>query len=150
VVVVIGALITALAPDFAVLRAAVERAPGVGFGDALATLLVLAHAQRGSELLDLRRIARAASLTVDQAEQLLERLAARGWVARSSGEKYAMVCDKERLLVGDVYREFVLDGEGASGRQRGEALDKLMKEFATRAGETLDLPLGRLLEEKSA
>jgi membrane protein len=150
VVVVIGALITALAPDFAVLRDAAEPTPHVGFGDALATLLVLAHAQRGPELLDLRRIARAASLTVDQAERLLERLTARGWVARSSGERYAMVCDKERLLVGDVYREFVLDGEAASGRRRRGALDRLMKEFAVRAGEALDLPIGRLLEGETA
>ena len=150
VVILIGALIAALAPDFAVLRGVAERTPGVGFGDALATLLVLARAQRGPEVLDLRRIARAVSLTVDQAEELLERLAARGWVARSSGERYAMVCDKERLLVGDVYREFVLDGAEASGRPHGEALDKLMKQFAARAGETLNLPLGRLLEGESA
>lgn len=150
VVIVIGALIAALAPDFAVLRDAGERAPGVGFGDALATLLVLARAQQGPEVLDLRGIARGASLTVDQAERLLQRMAERGWVARSSGDRYAMVCDKERLLVGDVYREFVLDGKGPSGRSHGEALDKLMKQFAARADESLNLPLGRLLEGEAA
>jgi membrane protein len=150
VVIVIGALITAIAPDFAVLRDAGGHTPGVGFGDALATLLVLAHAQQGPQVLDLRGIARGASLTVDQAERLLERMAARGWVAKSSGDRYAMVCDKERLLVGDVYQEFVLDGKGPSGRLRGEALDKLMKQFAARAEETLNLPLGRLLEGDAA
>jgi hypothetical protein len=80
---------------------------------------------------------------VDQAERLLERMAARGWVARSGREKYAMVCDKERLLVGDVYREFVLDG---SGRTRGDALDGLMARLAASAEEALSLPLGRLIE----
>ena len=145
VVVVIGALITALAPDFAVLRGKAESAAGLGFGDALATLLILAQAQQGSQILDLRKIARAASLPLDQAEKLLERLAARGWVARSGRERYAMVCDKERLLVGDVYREFVVDGR--SGRERGESLEKLMEKIASHADETLGLPLGRLLEE---
>jgi membrane protein len=143
VVVVIGALITALAPDLAVLGDNAASAAGGGFGDALATLMVLARAQQGSEVLELRKIARGASLTVDQAEGLLERMAARGWVARSGREKYAMVCDKERLLVGDVYREFVLDG---SGRTRGEALDGLMAKLAARAEEALSLPLGRLIE----
>jgi len=150
VVVVIGALITALAPDFAVLRDKGGSAAGAGFGDALATLLVLAQAQQGAQVLDLRRIARSASLPLDQAERLLDRMAARGWVARSGREKYAMVCDKERLLVGDVYREFVLDGRLSSGNTPSEALDKLMAQFAARADETLSLPLGRLLEEQQA
>src|SRR5882672_235617 len=143
VVVVIGALITALAPDFAVLSDKTASTAGAGFGDALATLMLLAQAQQGSEVLDLRKIARGASLTMDQAERLLERMAARGWVARSGREKFAMVCDKERLLIGDVYREFVLDG---SGRTRGEALDGLMAQLAARAEEALSLPLGRLIE----
>jgi len=143
VVVVIGALITALAPDFAVLSDKTASSAGAGFGDAVAALMVLARAQQGSEVLDLRKIARGASLTMDQAERLLERMAARGWVARSGREKYAMVCDKERLLVGDVYREFVLDG---SGRTRGETLDGLMAQLAARAEEALSLPLGRLIE----
>jgi len=143
VVVVIGALITALAPDFAVLSDKTASSAGAGFGDAVAALMVLARAQQGSEVLDLRKIARGASLTMDQAERLLERMAARGWVARSGREKYAMVCDKERLLVGDVYREFVLDG---SGRTRGETLDGLMTQLAARAEEALSLPLGRLIE----
>jgi membrane protein len=149
VVIVVGALIAALAPDFAVLREAPGRTSGVGFGDALATLLVLARAQQGAGLLGLRAIALGASLTVDQADQILERMAARGWVARSSGERYAMVCDKERLLVAEVYREFLPDGKGY-GKTRNEALDKLMKQFSARADEALNLPLGRLLEGETA
>ena len=148
VVIVIGALIAALAPDFAVMREAPRRAHAVGFGDALATLLVLAHAQQGPEMLDLRSIARATALTVDQSEQLLERMALKGWVARSSSDRYALVCDKERLLVGDVYREFVLDGRLRSDAVSGETLDMLMAQFAARADEALGLPLGRLLEER--
>jgi len=148
VVVVIGALITALAPDFAVMREAPRRTHAVGFGDALATLLVLAHAQQGPEILDLRSIARATALTVDQSEQLLERMALKGWVARSGADRYALVYDKERLRVGDVYREFVLDGRLRSDAVSGETLDRLMAQFTSHADEALGLPLGRLLEEQ--
>jgi membrane protein len=150
VVIVIGALITALAPDFAVLGNAAERASSVGFRDALATLLVLARAQRGPEILDLRMIARSTSLTVDQAEKLLERMATRGWVARSGGERYAMVCDKDRLLLADVYREFVPDGKLSPDRAHSEALDRLMTQLAVRTDEALSLPLGQLLEGETA
>ena len=147
--IVTGALIAALAPDFTVLRGSTGPSR-VGFRDALETLLVLARAQQGPGLLDLRNVAKRASLTVDQAENLLERMAARGWVARSGGERYAMVCDKERLQVGDVYREFVLDAKGATERPHGDALENVMAQFATRADETLNLPIGRLLEGESA
>ena len=150
VVIVIGALIAALAPDFAVLGEAARRESGTGFGGVLEILLVLARAQQGPELLELRKIARHASLTVDQAERILERLVARGWVARSSGERYAMVVDKERLLVADVYREFVPDGEAPGARGRSEPLKQLLEQFAARADETLNLPLGRLLENDRA
>ena len=87
---------------------------------------------------------------MDQTERILERLVARGWVARSSGERYAMVVDKERLLVADVYREFVLDGEGPGERGRSEPLKRLLGQFAARMDETLNLPLGRLLERDRA
>ena len=150
VVIVIGALIAALAPDFSVLRGTAGRASVAGFGDVLAILLALARAQQGPDILELRKIARQASLTVDQTESLLERLVARGWVARSSGERYAMVFDKERLLVADVYREFVLDGEAPGARERSEPLKRLLEQFAVRADETLNLPLGRLLEADRA
>ena len=148
VVIVIGALIAALAPDFTVLRETARRPSGAGFGDVLEILLILARAQQGPELLELRKIAQDASLTVDQTERILERLGARGWVARSSGERYAMVVDKERLLVADVYREFVLDGEGPGERGRSEPLKRFLGQFAARVDETLNLPLGRLLERE--
>src|SRR5256714_5259899 len=146
VVIVIGALIAALAPDFAVLRETTGRPSGAGFGDVLEILLALARAQQGPELLELRKIAQHASLTVDQTERILERLVARGWVARSSGERYAMVVDKERLLVADVYREFVQDGEASGVQTRSEPLKRLLQQYSARAYETLSLPLGRLLE----
>lgn len=148
VVIVIGALIAALAPDYAVMRETPRETHAVGFGDALATLLLLAHAQQAPEMLGLRSIARATALTVDQAEQLLERMAAKGWIARSGSDRYALVYDKDRLLVGDVYREFVLDGRLRSEAVSGETLDRLMAQFAARADEALGLPLGRLLEDE--
>ena len=150
VVIVIGALIAALAPDFTVLGETARHETGAGFGGALEILLVLARAQQGPELLELRKIARHASLTVDQAERILERLVARGWVARSSGERYAMVVDKERLLVADVYREFAPDGEAPEARGRSGPLKRLLEKFEACADGTLNLPLGRLLESDRA
>jgi membrane protein len=150
VVVVIGALIAALAPDFAALREVAKRPSGSGFAEALALLLVLARAQQGPELLGLGQIAQRASLTGDRTESQLERMVARGWVSRSAGNRYGLVCDTERLLVAEVYREFVLDGKASSGAQSSKALRALLEQFAARADEALKLPLKHLLESETA
>jgi len=149
VVIVIGALITALAPDFAVLRDAERHASRAGIGDVLAVLLILARAQQVPELLELRQIARRASLTGDQAEPLLQRMVARGWVARSPGDRYGLVCDTEKLLMAEVYHEFVLDGRGLSSAARSEAVKAFLEQFAARADDALSLPLKRLLESET-
>jgi len=149
VVVVIGALIAALAPDFAVLRDA-GGPSRAGIGDVLEVLLILARAQQGPEPLELRQIARRASLAGDQAEAILQRMVARGWAARSTGDRYGLVCDTERLLMAEVYREFVLDGKGLSGAARSEAVRAFLERFAGRADDALNLPLKRLLESGAA
>jgi len=150
VVIVIGALIAALAPDFAALREVARRPSGSGFAEALGLLLVLARAQQGPELLELGQIAERASLTGDRTESQLERMVARGWVSRSAGNRYGLVCDTERLLVAEIYREFVLDGKASSGAVSSKALRALLEQFAARADEALKLPLKQLLESETA
>jgi len=149
VVIVIGALIAALAPDFAALGDAGSPSR-TGIGDVLEVLLILARAQQGPELLELAQIARRASLTGDQAEAILQRMVARGWVAKSAGDRYGLVCDTEKLLMAEVYREFVLDGRGLAGAARSEAVRAFLQRFAGRADDALNLPLKRLLESEAA
>jgi len=149
VVIVIGALIAALAPDFAALGDAGSPSR-TGIGDVLEVLLILARAQQGPELLELAQIARRASLTGDQAETILQRMVARGWVASSAGDRYGLVCDTEKLLMAEVYREFVLDGRGLAGAARSDAVRAFLERFAGRADDALNLPLKRLLESEAA
>jgi membrane protein len=149
-VIVLGALIAALAPDFTVLRDATKRPSGDSFAEPLALLLVLARAQRGPELLGLRQIAERAIVTGDRAESLLGRMVARGWVARSAGDRYGLVCDTERLLASEVYREFVLDGNDLPSAERGKSLKAFLERFVSRADDALNQPIKRLLENDTA
>src|SRR6266496_129994 len=88
-------VIAALAPDFAALGDAGSPSR-TGIGDVLEVLLILARAQQGPELIELAQIARRASLTGDQAETILQRMVARGWVASSAGEIGRASC-RERV-----------------------------------------------------
>jgi membrane protein len=148
VVIVVGALIAAVAPDFAVLQEVARRTSGSGFAEALALLLVLARAQQSREVLGMGQIAERASLTGDRTESHLERMVACGWVTKSASNRYGLVCDTERLLVAEVYREFVLDGKVNSGTERRKGLRTLLEQFAARADEALNLPLKHLLESE--
>lgn len=149
VVVIIGALIAALAPDFLVLRGGARDEASAGFGEAMNLLLVLARAQEFAELPDLGQIARRALLTGDEAQRLVQRMAGRGWVARTAGDRYSLACDAGKLLVADVYREFVVGGPGAVGAQSDQAVRVLLDELAVRAGDVLSLSLRQLLDSQT-
>lgn len=150
VVVIIGALIVALAPDFPVLRGGARRESEAGFSGAISLLLVLARAQQVAELPELGQIARRALLTGDEARSLVQRMLGRGWVARTAGDRYGLVCDADKLLVADVYREFVLGGAGPVDAGKSRAVNALLSEFAVRADDVLSSSLKRLLESETA
>ena len=150
VVIVAGALIAALAPDFGVLRGSIGRFSESGFEEALALLLVLAQAQRGPEVLELRQIAQRVALTRDRAESLLERMANLGWLAKSTGDRYVLAYDPEKLRVADVYRQFVLEERRSTTAERNRALDGLLGRFAADADGALDVSLRKLLESEGS
>jgi len=148
VVIVGGAVITALIPDFEVLRDTTGRPSGTGFEDALALLMTLARAQRSAEILELPMIARRTLLTRDRAEPLLERMTALGWLARSASERYVLACDADKLRVADVYRKFVIEGARVEGAAREKPLSALLDRLAAHAGEALEVSLRQLLESE--
>ena len=150
VVIVVGALIAALAPDFGVLRDSTGRSSGSGFEVSLALLLVLAQAQRGPEVLELKQIAQRVALTRDRVEPLLERMAILGWLAKSAGDRYVLAYDPEKLRVADVYRKFVLEQGGFTMAERNSVLNGLLERFAIQADEALDMPLRKLLNGEGA
>jgi len=149
VVVILGALLAALAPDFAVLRGGTRHESGTGFIGAMNLLLVLARAQQLAELPELGQIARRALLTGDEAQVLIRRMLARGWVARTAGDRYCLARDADKLLVGDVYHEFALGGPEPGSAERNQAVKALLDELSARAGDALSSSLKRLIENQT-
>ena len=150
VVIVIGALITALAPDFAVLRNGARHRSGAGFREALGLLLVLARAQRGPELLRAADIARRASLTGDEVATILRRAVALGWVARTGADRYGLVWDPDKFLVARIYGEFFPGGARPESAETSAAVKTLLDRLAAQVDEILTVPLKRLLDDEAA
>jgi membrane protein len=113
VVVLLGAVITALIPGYAS-RDRRGGAPGQQFYDALAILSQLVAAQRAGETRPLARLVHEMRLAPEQCERLLARMERAGWVARSGGENWLLARESGAITVADVYRLFILDAGAGS------------------------------------
>jgi len=94
------------------------------------------------------QIAERASLTGDRTESHLERMVARGWVTKSAGSRYGLVCDTERLL---VPRSTAIRGWMAKwfGAERSKALRTLLSS-SRRGPDEASIFRSSLLESETA
>jgi len=110
-VVLTGAIVTAMLPMWST-KPERHRVPGEQLDDALGVLGALARAHREGRVLMLTRLAREQRILPDRCEQILERAAARGWVARTErGDGYVLARDASQIQVSDIYRAFVFDAD---------------------------------------
>jgi len=110
-VVLTGAIVTAMLPMWST-KPERHRVPGEQLADALGVLGALARAHREGHVLFLNRLAREQRILPDRCERILERAAARGWVARTErGDGYVLARDASQIQVSDIYRAFVFDAD---------------------------------------
>jgi membrane protein len=118
-VVLAGAMFTAMLPGYRLISADPKRGPGRELTEALDVLGVLARAQDEGRVLPLTRVATQAGLMPHRCELILERCAGLGWVAKSERDGWVLARDADTIRVADVYRAFVLDPE-VIGERLGE------------------------------
>jgi len=131
-VVLAGAIFTAMLPGYRVITSERNRAPGRELTDALDILGVLARAQDGGYVLPLTRIATQAGVMPYRCELVLERCAGLGWVAKTEKDGWVLARDADTIRVADIYRAFVLDPE-----LTGERLAEHWKHVDASLGATL-------------
>ena len=115
-VVIAGAIFTAMLPGYRVVTSERNRAPGRELTDALDILGVLARAQDAGQVLPLTRIAAQAGVMPHRCELVLERCAGLGWVAKTEKDGWVLARDADTIRVADIYRAFVLDPESTGER----------------------------------
>jgi membrane protein len=108
-VVLAGAIFTAMLPGYSVITSERKRPPGRELTEALDILGVLARAQDGGDVLPLTRIAAQAGVMAYRCELLLERCAELGWVAKTEKDGWVLARDADTIRLADIYRAFVLD-----------------------------------------
>ncbi|HEV8106933.1 MAG TPA: YhjD/YihY/BrkB family envelope integrity protein, partial [Burkholderiales bacterium] len=108
-VVLAGAVFTAMLPGYRVIALERNRAPGRELTEALDILAVLSRAQDGGYVLPLTRIATQAEVMPERCESVLERCAELGWVAKAEKDGWVLARDADTIRLADIYRAFVLD-----------------------------------------
>jgi membrane protein len=109
-VVLTGAIVTAMLPTFST-KPERHRVAGEQLADTLGVLGALARAHRDGRVVPLNPLARELRLPPDRVERILERAAARGWVARTERDGYVLARDASQIQVSDVYRAIVFDAD---------------------------------------
>jgi membrane protein len=115
-VVLAGAVLTAMLPGYRVIALERNRAPGRELTEALDILAVLSRAQDGGYVLPLTRIAVQAEVMPDRCETVLERCAELDWVAKVEKDGWVLARDADTIRLADIYRAFVLDPDLTGGR----------------------------------
>jgi len=143
-VVLSGAVVAAVMPDWRERTSQAEAVTGGQFLDALQILRVLWEAHRTGELVTLLRVHAAVKLPVDRAEAVLDAMSAAHWVGRV-GNGWALIRDAAEVTVADVYHLFVFRaGARLPARQSGQELDRLALELAGGNEAQLQLSLEEL------
>ncbi len=129
-VVLLGAVITAVMPEWRERASQVEPVPGSQFLDALQILRLLWEAHRAGDTVTVHQLHSVIKLPIDRIEAVLDAMSRAHWVGRV-GRGWVLVKDAAEVSVADLYHLFVFrTGARVAARQSGQELDQLALELA--------------------
>jgi membrane protein len=147
VVTVMGAVVTALLPDYRLLRGERRATVGAAFAETLQVLRVLVRCQRRSETPDVRRICERSGVTREACEAVLERLCDAGWVTRAAGWRWVLACDPETVSIAEIHRRFVIDAERLAERSGEGPTREVLQRIAADVGRDMTAPIASLARD---
>ncbi|HZF23712.1 MAG TPA: YihY family inner membrane protein [Burkholderiales bacterium] len=144
VVVVFASVITAVLPYWRTGGVLLKQPPGAQFVEAVEILKMLYRAYADGRVLNLQQLRIAVKLSWEDAEAILDKLVAAGWVAKLQGNGWVLARDASAIRVGDVFQMFVF-GREAADVSEDSALRRLVSSIAASVDGELDFSLKELL-----
>ncbi len=146
-VVLLGAVVAAVMPEWRERASQVEPVPGSQFLDALQILRLLWEAHQAGEVITVHQLHRVIKLPIDRIEAVLDGMSRMRWVGRV-GRGWVLIKDAAEITVADIYHLFVFRfGARVAARQSGQELDRLALELAGTNENSLDLSLEKLFRK---
>ena len=144
VVVVFAAVITAVLPYWRSGGVLLKQPPGAQFVEAVEILKLLHRAYVEGRVLNLQQLRIALKLSWEDAEAILDKLVAAGWVAKLQGNGWVLARDAGEIRVGEVFQMFVF-GREAADVSEDSAIRRLVSSIAANVDGELDFSLKELL-----
>jgi len=144
VVVVFASVITAVLPYWRTGGVLLKQPPGAQFVEAVEILKMLHRAYADGRVLNLQQLRIAVKLSWEDAEAILDKLVAAGWVAKLQGNGWVLAREASAIRVGDVFQMFVF-GREAADVSEDSALRRLVSSIAASVDGELDFSLKELL-----
>ena len=144
VVVVFASVITAVLPYWRTGGVLLKQPPGAQFVEAVEILKMLYRAYADGRVLNLQQLRMAVKLSWEDAETILDKLVAAGWVAKLQGNGWVLARDASAIRVGDVFRMFGF-GRDAADVSEDSTLRRLVSSIAGNVDGELDFSLKELL-----
>ncbi|HEU0289649.1 MAG TPA: YihY family inner membrane protein [Burkholderiales bacterium] len=143
-VVLFGAVVAAVLPEWRERASQVESVPGAQFLDALQILRVLWEAHRIGDVVTAPRLHAVVRLPIDRIEAMLEEMGTAHWVGKVD-RGWTLTKDASEISAADVYRLFVFRaGALLPLRQLGQEFDRLTLDLADSIDGGLRLKLDEL------
>ena len=144
-VVIFGAVVVASLPEWRDGAGQARPVPGSDFFDALQILKILWRAHSSGEIVVLPELLAAATVRIDQVENILDTMTGAGWVSRTAPSGWVLHRDPTSITVEDVYRLFVFQGEAhRPARGADPALESQIHELGARVSEHMRMTLDAL------
>jgi len=148
-VVVFAAVITAVLPYWRSGGVLLKHEPGSQFVEALEMLKLLFRAYQDGTVLNLQQLRTSLRLSWEDAESILERLVAAGWVAKLQGNGWVLARDAGGIHLNEVFRVFVFGREAAHFSDE-TAVKRLVSKMLSAVDDQLDITLKDLFTSGSA
>jgi membrane protein len=140
VVIIFAAVITAVLPYWRSGGVILKQAPGAQFVSTMEILRMLYRAYLDGNVLNLQQMRTALKLSWEEAETILERLEAAGWVAKLQGNGWVLARDAGAIPVKEIFRLFVF-GRNAAEVSEESAIRKLVASVSSTVDGELDFSL---------
>lgn len=149
-VVLLGAVVTAVMPEWRERASQVTPVPGSQFLDALQILRLLWEAHHAGNVVTVHQLHGDIKLPIDRIEAMLDAMNRSRWVGRV-GRGWVLTKDAAEMTVADIYHLFVFrTGARVAARQSGQELDRLALELAGSNEDSLDLSLEKLFRKAAS
>lgn len=148
-IILLGAVFAAALPYLRNGGVRVRKALGAELLDALALMHLLYNAHLEGHVLHTDELRARVRLPHEQCEELLERLARPGWVARAAGETWVLARDAGEIRLADVYGHFVFDPDAMRREHSEESFENAIVTLAAGVHDKLTITLKALFTRQN-